>query len=221
MDRDFGPVVIAATRHISIGSAWYALCTRAAHDLHMSSLTLAYARISTAGQRHDSQRSTLDGAGYDRLYEDTCSGTIDPMERLGFTRLVDASRPGDELLIFRLDRLGRSAASVLRTVEMLDERGITLRSLSDGITTSGPTGKLVLTIMAGVAALERSVIAERSREGIEAARARGQHLGRPNSLMPEQQALARRLRVSGESYNSIARALGTSKATVIRVTRDA
>jgi len=141
------------------------------------------------------------------------------MERPGFTRLVDAARPGDELLIFRLDRLGRSAASVLRTVELLDERGITLRSLSDGISTSGPSGKLVLTIMAGVASLERSVIAERSREGIAAARARGQHLGRPSSLTPDQQALARQLRASGESYNAIARALGTSKTTVIRVTR--
>ncbi len=219
VDRSSGPDCPRESRAHRGRYRWHDFPTCTAHGLGMSSLTFAYARISTTGQRHDSQRSVLDTAGYDRLYEDTCSGTVDPMERPGFTRLVDAARPGDELLIFRLDRLGRSAASVLRTVELLDERGITLRSLSDGISTSGPSGKLVLTIMAGVASLERSVIAERSREGIAAARARGQHLGRPSSLTPDQQALARQLRASGESYNAIARALGTSKTTVIRVTR--
>jgi len=186
----------------------------------MAALSLGYSRVSTAGrQKHDLQVDALEAAGITRRWEDTCSGTVDPLDRPGFARLLDAARPGDEVVIWRLDRLGRSALSVLRTVEVLEQRGLSLRSLNDGIQTGGPTGRLLLTVLAGVAALDREIILERSREGIAAARARGKHLGRPHSLSSSQQAHVRELRGQGQSLQAIADAVGTSKSTIIRTLR--
>jgi len=185
----------------------------------MSRIVFGYARVSTGEQTHGSQLDELTAAGATRVYADTVSGTVSAMERPEFSKMLDAAREGDEVVIVRLDRLGRSVPDVLATVELLEARGVSLRSL-DGIVTSGPMGTMVVTVLAAVAALERALILERSRAGMAAARARGTHMGRPHSLSPEQRAHARKMRAAGESYNSIAQALGTSKRTAVRVTRD-
>jgi len=185
----------------------------------MSRITFGYTRTSTGEQTHDSQLDALTAAGATRIYTDTVSGTVAAMERVEFSKLMDAAREGDEVLIVRLDRLGRSVPDILATIELLEARGVALRSL-DGIVTSGPMGRMVTTVLGAVAALERDLILERSRAGMAAARARGTHMGRPHSLSPEQRAHARELRAGGMSYARIAQALGTSKRTAVRVTRD-
>jgi len=191
-----------------------------AHVVVMTSITFGYARISGAeGQRHDSQIDALVAAGVSRIYSDSVSGTVRAAERPEFSRLLDVVREGDEIVIVRLDRLARSVADILATLELLEARGVSLRSL-DGIVTSGPMGKLVVTVLGAVAALERDLIVERTKAGLAAARARGQHLGRPHSLSPAQREHARELRAQGVSYNAIAKSIGTTKATAIRATRD-
>ncbi|WP_431796554.1 recombinase family protein [Microbacterium enclense] len=180
------------------------------------------ARTSTSDQNTSSQKDELWRAGVDRIWIDQCSGSTPPLKRPEFARLLDVARGGgggDELVVWALDRLGRNAASVLTLVELLDERGVTLRVLREGILTSGPTGRLVLQLLAAVAEMERSSILERSRIGVEAARARGTHLGRPASLTAAQKEHARTMRRAGESVAQIARVLGTSKATVLLATR--
>jgi putative DNA-invertase from lambdoid prophage Rac len=179
-------------------------------------MMLGYARVSTADQTTDLQLDALARAGVDRLWQDTCSGTIAPEDRAEFARLLDVCREGDEVVVWALDRLGRSAGATLRVIDLLAERGVTIRVLKEGLVTSGPTGKLVVTILAAVAELERSFILERSREGMDAARARDVHMGRPSSLTAAQKAHARELRGQDKSYAEIARILGTSKATVHR-----
>lgn len=182
-------------------------------------MQLGYARTSTIDQQTRGQEDELRRVGVDRIWIDQCSGTIDPVARPQFSRLLDTAREGDEVVAWSLDRLGRNAATTLALVELLDARGVTLRIVKEGILTTGPTGKLILSILAAVAEAERTTILERSRLGIEAARRRGVHLGRPSSLTAPQKEHARQMRTAGESLSQIARVLGVSKATVLRVTR--
>jgi putative DNA-invertase from lambdoid prophage Rac len=179
-------------------------------------MQLGYMRTSTTDQRTDLQADALSRAGVDRIWEDKISGTVAPEGRPAFAQLLMVAREGDEVVVWALDRLGRSAGATLRVIDLLAERGVTIRVLKEGLATSGPTGKLVVTILAAVAELERSFILERSREGMDAARARGVHMGRPSSLTAAQKAHARELRGQDKSYAEIARILGTSKATVHR-----
>lgn len=183
-------------------------------------MLLGYARVSLSdgSQKTDLQVDALTAAGVERIWEDQCSGAIAPEERPEFSRLLDVARKGDEVVVWALDRVGRSASSTLRIIELLTERGIQVRVLKEGLTTGGATGTLVLQILAAVAQMERSLILERSREGMAASRARGVHQGRPASLTTGQQEHARELRASGKSLAEVARLLGTSKSTVARVT---
>lgn len=181
-------------------------------------MQIGYLRVSTRDQTLDLQQDAMERAGVTKLFSDEgVSGTIDPMQRPGFAQLLDHAREGDEIVAWRLDRVGRNAAAVLRLVEHLDERGITLRTISDGISTAGTTGRLVLGILAAVAQMEREVTVERVHAGIAAARERGTPLGRPPALNVEQRALAHDLRERGRSYAAIARTLGVGKSTVARV----
>lgn len=184
-------------------------------------MRLGYARVSTAEQNLDLQHDALDAAGAERTFDDHgVSGTIDPQQRDGFAALLAHAREGDEIIVWRLDRVGRSAAAVLRLVELLDDRGITMRSLTEGISTAGSTGRLVLTILAAVAEMERSVIAERTTAGIAAARARGQRIGRPPALNPDQRQLVTDLRGAGRTLGEIVQIVGVSKSTVRRALAD-
>lgn len=181
-------------------------------------MLIGYARVSTADQTTALQRDALDAAGCGKVFLDEgVSGSVPPTERPAFRQLLDHAREGDEIVAWRLDRVGRNARAVLALVEdELAPRGITLRTLNDGISTAGTTGRLVLTILLAVAEMEKEVLRERTAAGVQAARERGATLGRPRVLNPEQVRLARELRAGGRSIRQIAAVLGVGKSTINR-----
>ena len=132
---------------------------------------LGYARVSTGDQRLDLQLDALQTAGCKRVWSDRASGSL--TERPQLVQLFDHLRPGDTLVVWRLDRLGRSVRHLIDLVGELGERGVGLRSLQEGIDTTTPGGRLVFHVFSALAQFEREVIIERSRAGVAAARARG------------------------------------------------
>jgi DNA invertase Pin-like site-specific DNA recombinase len=179
--------------------------------------TLGYARVSTQQQILDRQLDALTAAGVDpdHIYTDKISGAKD--DRPGLADLLKYMREGDTVVVHSLDRLGRSLSGILRTVETLTERGVTLRSLKESIDTSTDVGELLLGIFGTLAQYERKLINERAQQAREAAKARGQATGRPRALTDKQTALALRMREAGESVDTIRETLKVSRATVYRV----
>ena len=180
---------------------------------------LGYARVSTDHQSLDQQLDALAEAGVDakRTYTDKLSGTSTREQRPGLVALLDYARPGDAIVVVGIDRLGRNAAEVMTTIRELGERSIVLRSLREGIDTSNATGRMVAGVLASLAELELELGRERRTAARDARRARGQSIGRPKALDDSKTALARRMHDSGESAETIASALGVSRATVYRV----
>ncbi|MGD1173769.1 recombinase family protein [Mycobacterium seoulense] len=180
---------------------------------------IGYARVSTGHQSLDQQVDALTAAGVnaERIYSDKLSGTSTREQRLGLAALLDYARPGDAIVVVGIDRLGRNAAEVMTTIRELGERDIVLRSLREGINTSNAAGRMVAGVLASLAELELELGRERRSAAREARRARGLATGRPKALDESKAALAQRMHVSGESANTIARALGVSRATVYRV----
>ena len=176
-------------------------------------------RLEPGHQSLDQQRDALTAAGVDanRVYSDKLSGTSTREQRPGLVALLDYAREGDAIVVVGIDRLGRNAAEVMRTIRELGERGIVLRSLREGIDTSNATGRMVAGVLASLAELELELGRERRTAAREARRARGQHIGRPKALDEKNAALALRMHASGESASTIAAALGVSRATVYRV----
>jgi DNA invertase Pin-like site-specific DNA recombinase len=178
-------------------------------------MIFGYARISTSAQDESLQLDALNAAGVDRLMIDRASGAN--TDRPALTEMLDRLRPGDTVMVWRLDRLGRSLRHLLDTVADLEQRGVTLVSLTEQIDTSTPGGKLVFHVFAALAEFERDLIRERTQAGLAAARARGRYGGRPSVWTPEKLAAARAMNASGEhDVASIARALGVSRASVYR-----
>jgi DNA invertase Pin-like site-specific DNA recombinase len=180
---------------------------------------LGYARVSTGHQSLDQQHDALTGAGVDakRVYSDKLSGTSTREQRPGLDALLDYAREGDAIVVVGIDRLGRNAAEVMTTIRELGERGIVLRSIREGIDTSNASGRMVAGVLASLAELELELGRERPTAARDARRARGQSIGRPKVLDKSKTALARRMHASGDSANTIASALGVSRATVYRV----
>lgn len=154
-------------------------------------MKFGYARVSTGDQRLDLQLDALrvHGVEQDRIYVDVGGGR--DFNRLELNALLRALRDGDELVVWRLDRVGRSTKDLLDTVERLTARGISFVSLQERIETSSAAGKLMLTVFAAIAAFERDLLAERTKAGLASARARGRKGGRPPSLKPADVRLAR------------------------------
>ena len=176
---------------------------------------VGYARVSTSDQVLDRQTDALEEVGCNRIFTDHgVSGTI--ASRPGLDACLDYVRPGDTLVVHSLDRLGRRTSELLRLVDDLAGRGISLRILTLGIDTSTPTGRAMISFMAALAQMERDVLAERTIQGLAAARARGRVGGRPRSLSEEQVRVAADWREGGRSWTEIARLLGTSERTVRR-----
>ena len=138
---------------------------------------LGYARVSTDDQDFAGQRQRLQAIGALRSFEDVVSGKT--FERPGLSELLDYIRPGDTLAVVRLDRLGRSLRELLDVVETLQKRGVALLSLEEKIDTSSAAGELVFHVFGAIAQFERRLIAERTRDGMTAARAKGRKPGRP------------------------------------------
>jgi DNA invertase Pin-like site-specific DNA recombinase len=185
----------------------------------MGMATLGYARVSTDHQSLDQQHDALTAAGVDRVFTDKISGTRD--DRPGLAALLDYARDGDTVVVAALDRLGRSLAGIVRTVEILRERGVMLRSLREGIDYSTPVGRMVAGIFASLAEYERELINERAAVARQAARARGKQTGRPRALTLDQVRIARRMREAGESVSTICSTLRVARSTLYRALGDA
>jgi DNA invertase Pin-like site-specific DNA recombinase len=176
---------------------------------------LGYARVSTLEQDPALQHDALAAAGCVRVFTDRASGALD--ERVELARVLDHAREGDTVVVWRLDRLGRSLRHLVDTVTELEQRGVGFRSLSESIDTTTPGGKLVFHIFAALAEFERDLISERTRAGLEAARARGRNGGRPSVMTAEKLRVARELYDAREHTTAqIARVLGVSRATLYR-----
>jgi DNA invertase Pin-like site-specific DNA recombinase len=176
---------------------------------------MGYARVSTTDQQPQLQVDALQRAGCHRVFVETASGARS--DRPTLAQLLDQLRPSDTLVVWKLDRLGRSLRHLVDTVTGLADRGIGFRSLQEAIDTTTPGGKLVFHVFAALAEFERDLIRERTSTGLAAARARGRHGGRPSVLT------GHKLQVAGEMYASgqytvaaIATTLGVSRASVYR-----
>lgn len=176
-------------------------------------MLIGYARVSTDDQNLDLQRDALEQAGCEKIYTDQQSGAS--TERLGLAGVLETARRGDTLVVWRLDRLGRSLKQLIHLVETLDQRGIGLRSLQENIDTTTSGGRLVFHLFGALAEFERHVIRERTQAGLSAARARGRQGGRPKRLSPHKRELL--LRLHQERRHSIAeicQIMGISKSTL-------
>lgn len=178
-------------------------------------MNIGYLRTSTTDQKLDLQRDALAAAGCDRLFEDQISGRT--VKRPGLAQALDFARAGDTLVVWRLDRLGRSVRDLLQIVMDLGDRGVGFRSLTESIDTTSAGGRLIFTIFGSIAEFERNLIVERTQAGLDAARRRGAKLGRPKSLSETDLAAARAmLRDDALSVRDVARRLGCSVPTLYR-----
>ncbi|MBW3090063.1 recombinase family protein [Bifidobacterium miconisargentati] len=174
-----------------------------------------YARVSTNGQTADLQRDALDKAGCDRLFVDVASGA--KAHRSELDRMMELLREGDVVVVWRLDRLGRSVQNLVELMNRLQEMGVGFVSLNEAIDTTTPGGILVFNIFAALAQFERDLIRERTNAGLEAARARGRKGGRPAKLDGRQVREIRRLYESRTvTVNQIAAMMGVGRATIYR-----
>ena len=177
---------------------------------------IGYARVSTSGQTLYAQLEQLGGAGGDQVFKETVSGARS--DRPELKKALDALTDGDVLIVTRLDRLARSTRDLLDIVHTIETRGAKLKALTDAwADTTTPTGKLILTVLGGLAEFERSLIAERTAEGRERARRAGRRLGRPPKLSPYQREAVLKMRRNGQDNAEIARVLGVSRSTISRI----
>ena len=174
---------------------------------------LGYARVSTGDQDVAGQMMRLEQVGAIKLFTDVRSGKS--MDRPGLTELLAYARAGDTLAVVRLDRLGRSLGELLTVVKELKERGVALLSLEEKIDTSSAAGEFVFHVFGAIAHFERRLIAERTKDGIAAARAKGKVPGR-RPLDPDKAQSALKLVASGVSPADAAKQLGLGRATVYR-----
>ena len=177
---------------------------------------IGYARVSTQGQDLSQQRETLSAMGCQRIFEEKVSGAKRDRPELG--RLLDHLRTGDVVTVTRLDRLARSTSDLLHIAERINDSGAGLRSLAEPwADTTSPAGRMVLTIFAGIADFERSLIGERTSAGRAAALARGVRFGPRPALNAEQIVHARRLiEEEGRPVTEAARILNVHRATLYR-----
>ncbi len=178
-------------------------------------MKVGYCRVSTAEQNLDLQVKALKDAGCGVIYRDKgISGTqrVRPQLKKALKKLKN----GDLLIVWKLDRLGRSLGHLIDTVSGLKDRGVGFASVSESIDTTTPGGKLFFHVMGALAEFERDLIVERTKAGIEAARNRGQHLGRPRKLNSTQLKYAKKLIGDGTSRNEVARILDINPSTLYR-----
>jgi DNA invertase Pin-like site-specific DNA recombinase len=184
-------------------------------------LLLGYVRTSTTDQHGKAQFDALIEAGVpeERIYFDQLSGAKAARERPALAKLLAYAREGDTVLVYRIDRLGRSLIDVLNTVATMQERGIALRSLLDGIDPSNAAGRMQLALFATMAEYERELINERVRAGVMAAKARGVRFGQKpvkQDTVESKLAVARELLAKGKTANQVAETVGWSRSTLYR-----
>lgn len=183
------------------------------NDLKQGAL-VGYARVSTHEQNLDLQCDALNALGVMKIFEETASGA--KSDRPQLAAALDYVRPGDTLVVWRLDRLGRSLPHLVETVTGLEARGVGFRSVHEAINTSSTTGKLVFNIFCALAEFERDLIIDRTKAGLAAARERGAKPGRKPSLSPDQVDVVRQLHREGKPIMSIANMFAVSRPTIYR-----
>ncbi|MEI7586045.1 recombinase family protein [Runella sp.] len=184
-------------------------------------MLIGYARVSTKDQNLELQWDALTKSGCEMIFQEKASGI--KTDRPELAKMMSQLRNGDVVCIYKLDRLGRSLKNLLELVAEFEKRGVGLRSLTDSIDTTTPQGRLVLNIFASLAEFERDLIRERTKAGLEAARARGRKGGRRSGLSAEAQKKA----MLAEMYykeeklgvDEIAKTIGVSKMTLYKYLR--
>src|SRR3954453_14164663 len=176
-------------------------------------MRICYARVSTQEQNLDLQRDALQRAGCERIIEDTASGG--KATRTGLAQAIDLLRQGDILVVWRLDRLGRTLKHLIELMGDLERQGIGFQSVTEAIDTTTANGKLFFKIFGALAKLERNLTRERPQAGLQAARARGRKGGRPKALDDKQRALAVELyRQRKHTVDEICRPVGITRPTL-------
>jgi DNA invertase Pin-like site-specific DNA recombinase len=177
-------------------------------------MLIGYARVSTTEQTLHLQQDALTKAGCNKIFTDTASGV--KTERIGLEEALRYVRKGDTLVVWRLDRLGRSLPHLITTMTSLEEQGIGFKSLTENIDTTTSGGKLIFHIFGALAEFERNLIKERTLAGLTAARARGKKGGRPKVLTVQKRSIAQELYNTGHPIMDICRTLKISRATLYR-----
>ncbi|MBR9972055.1 recombinase family protein [Magnetospirillum sulfuroxidans] len=179
-------------------------------------MLIGYARTSTLDQRAsiEAQMRDLTAVGCEKVFSEQVS-SVDVTNRAQLALALDFVREGDTLVVTKLDRLARSVAHLLSIVDTLSRKGVGLRILGMGIDTATPTGKLMLTVLGGIAEFEREIMLERQREGVARAKAEGKYKGRKPTAMAQADDV-RRLKAEGVGATEIANRLGIGRASVYR-----
>ena len=177
-------------------------------------MLIGYARVSTQDQNLELQREALIQAGCKKIFEDKISGTR--VNRPGLDKALEILREGDTLVVWKLDRLGRSVKQLVDMVGELHKQGIQFRSLTDSIDTATPSGRFFFHVMASLAEMERELIVERTRAGLEVARQLGRKGGRKPKMTESKVESAKKLLASGVPAKDVAKNLGVSVPTLYR-----
>lgn len=175
---------------------------------------IGYARVSTQDQSLHAQRDALGAGGCAEIFEDKASGSYST--RPGLFDALDAVAAGDTLVVWKIDRLGRTVKGLVDLVQSLHDRGVHFRSLTDSLDTRGPQGKFFFHVMAAFAEMERDLIRERTRLGLKAAKARGRIGGRPRAMTEAKVTIAKQQLQAGWPAKDVAAALGVSVPTLYR-----
>jgi DNA invertase Pin-like site-specific DNA recombinase len=176
-------------------------------------MLIGYVRVSTEGQNPNLQKDALLQAGCERVYEDLMSGAT--TDRPGLKQALDQCRSGDTLVVWKLDRLGRSLKHIIATIEDLEKKGVAFRSLSEGLDTKSHASRAVMLVMATLGELERQLCVERAMAGLRAARARGRFGGRRPIMTAAKIEAAKKL-LADHPAKEVARVIGVSLATLYR-----
>jgi DNA invertase Pin-like site-specific DNA recombinase len=180
----------------------------------LTTMLIGYARVSTHDQTLNLQQDALQKAGCNKIFTDVISGV--KAERKGLDEALSYVRKGDTLVVWRLDRLGRSLPHLITTMTSLEERGIGFKSLTENIDTTTSGGKLIFHIFGALAEFERNLIRERTQAGLSAARARGKTGGRPKVLTGKKLSIARDLYERRHPIAEILQTVKVSRATLYR-----
>jgi DNA invertase Pin-like site-specific DNA recombinase len=181
-----------------------------------ASVKIGYARVSTRDQNLDLQLKALKQAGCSKIFREKISGAA--RQRPELQRMLDQIRPGDIIIVWKLDRLARSTRELLNTMETIHDAGGKFQSVSEPwADTTTHAGRMIMTVFAGIAEFERDLIRERTGAGREAAKERGVRFGRPRKLNPEQTQLASELLAKGKAVRDIARTFDVHEATIYRL----
>ncbi|WGL99803.1 recombinase family protein (plasmid) [Arsenophonus sp. aPb] len=177
-------------------------------------MLIGYARVSTEEQNLELQKDSLVKHGCQKIFEDQISGTR--ANRPGLDKTLEMLRDGDTLVVWKLDRLGRSVKQLVELIDKLQQRGVQFKSLTDSIDTGTSSGRFFFHVMASLAEMERDLIAERTKAGLEAARLRGRKGGRKPKMTESKISSAKQLLANGVPPKDVANNLGVSIPTLYR-----